>query len=858
MSLVKTKVSTVVSKQAPQFVREDHQNFIAFLEAYYEWLETEYKTRELENIRDIDNTLDEFISNFRSEVLNQLPEYVLNDKRYLAKVIQDVYRSKGTAKSYEFLFRALFDETPQLYFPKVDMLRVSDGKYSQKSILRVSAISGDPLNLLAQTILQYDDSGNIISQARVENVIASLVGSETIYSLTLNESSIIGTIQVGVQLETAGTPRIICLPRNGVIGFTPVFGGSYYQIGDPVSVISGSGLGATCEVSDINVNGFITNIIIDKPGTGYSVGQQLIFDNTNAGGASTNSLVSARAIISSVDVNGGITGVKILSGGNFYTRLPRVLPPTLAPAVPPATNGGAELLAISDNIGRITKLNIPTFGLDYENPPNGIAPAYVVLKDVNSSPEFSIGEIVRGAPQTFAMEDGEFELLLEDGSAFLLEGQQNPEGLLISADTDRNLYKLYPVTDRFGLGVDGILLNSGVIDNTEGTLITEDGRQFVTEESAEFLNNMTIEGWGANGLSKSGSSGKIVSINQAELKGQIGTVGKTLGTFLNADGKISENSKRIQDSFFYQEFSYVIKIGQSIDKYRNVVRKLLHPVGLALFGEVQIQTLADAKSNLIGDTRIQKLKWIIASLVDAKVKALGAYRTGAGEHRPDIEKQQITLLLEDFVASILKIRVSATEFLPTINFPNLTPQEVHLLDLRALSREQLETIILEKKVLNKVSPRTNYYEKEIDVNPDRTDATIKFGNRLNWLEKWKFTFAPYEAGAKNTIGVVTEAWNQQYPGVNFGYWSIGSTQIKDFGNITIAEVINNPNRRVNYAFESFIDVVALPRGAITWDSTGSGHTFDNDLAYRMDADSVEIDNSFYTMDNNKIRFDNLT
>ena len=857
MALVKTKISTVVSKQTPQFVREDHEHFIAFLEAYYEWLETEYQTRELENIRDVDETLDRFVSNFRSEVLNQIPEYVLNDKRYLAKVIQDVYRSKGTAKSYEFLFRALFNETPQLYFPKVDMLRVSDGKYSQRSILRVSAVSGDPTDLLAQTIVQYDDEGDVISEARVENVIAALVGSETIYTLTLNESSIVGTIVVGVNLETKTTPKIICSPRNGVVGFIPVYGGSYYQIGDPVSVIAGSGIGATCEVSDINVNGYITGIIIDKPGTGYSVGQQLTFNNSNAGGASTNPLVSARAIISSVDGNGGITGVKILSGGNFYTRLPRVLPPTLPTPTPPATNGGAELLAVSDNIGRITKLNTPTFGLDYENPPNGIAPAYVVLRGVNPSQEFSIGEIVRGAPQTVATEDGESDLLLEDGSAILLESQQKPEGLLISADTDRNLYKFYPVSDRFGLGVDGVLQNNGVVDKSEGTLLTEDGQPFVTEESAEFLNNMTVEGWGSNGLAKSGSYGKIVSFNQAELKGQIGAVGKTLGTFLNADGKVSESSKRIQDSFFYQEFSYVIKIGQSIDKYRNVVRKLLHPVGLALFGEVQIQTLVNAKSDLIGESRLQKLKWVISSLIDAKIKAIGGYR-GAGENRPDIEKQEITLKLEDFVASILTIRVSQTEFLPTINFPSLTPQEVHLLDLRALTKEQLETIIWANKVLTKVSPRTNYYEKEINVHPDRTDQSIKFGNRLNWLEKWKFAIAPYEAGTKNTIGVYTDAWDQPYPGVNNGYWAIGSTQIKDFATVTLAEVINNPNRRVNYAFESFIDVVALPRGGITWDSTGSGHTFDNDLAYRMDADSIEVDNSFYTMDNNKIRFDNLT
>lgn len=844
MALVKTKVSTVVPKQTPQFVREDHQTFIAFLQAYYEFLETNYKNRELENIRDVDATLDQFIEQFKNELLTQIPDFVINDKRYLAKVIQDVYRSKGTVKSYEFLFRAVFNETPNLYFPKTDMLRVSDGKYSQKSILRVSQVAGDPLDLLAQTIVQYNEFGAVTASARIENVIAEQTGATLVYSLTLNVDSIVGTFLTTTTVETTGTPKIICLPRQGVIAFNSLYGGSYYQLGDVVSVVAGIGTGATAEVSEIFNNGTVTEIVIDTPGKNYSVGQELIFNNTGAGGASSNALVSARAIISSVNGTGGITGVKLLSGGNFYTKLPIVLPPVLPAVPPPATTGGAVLLAVSDNIGKITKLNIPTFGLDYENPPNGIAPAYMVMKNV--SPEFSIGEILRAAPQTFSTET-EDELVQENGDKLLLEGQQNPEGVLVEADTDRNLYKLFPVTDRFGIG-----LESG------GTLLSEELNPFITEESAEFTKSMTVEGWGTTGLAKTGSKGKIASLNQAELKGEVGTVGKTLGTFLNADGKISESSKRIQDSYFYQDFSYVIKVGQSIDKYRSIVRKLLHPIGLALFGEVQIQSVADAASQIVGGARIQLLAQVLSSFIDAKIRAIGQYRRPSVEHEPDIEKQEITLKLEDFVASILTIRVSQTEFLPTITFPNLTPSEVHLLDLRALTKEQTETIIWANRVLRKATNRTSYYEKELEVNPDRTDATIKFGNRLNWLEKWKFTFAPYAAGSKNTIAVTTPEWTQTYPGLNNGYWSIGSTQIKDFGTITIAEVINSPNRKVNFAFESFIDVVALPRGAITFDRIRGGHTFDNNLAYRMDADSIELDTTEYSMDNNRIKFDNLT
>ena len=55
----------------------------------------------------------------------------------------------------------------------------------------------------------------------------------------------------------------------------------------------------------------------------------------------------------------------------------------------------------------------------------------------------------------------------------------------------------------------------------------------------------------------------------------------------NDDGKLSVK-KFIQDSRYYQSFSYVIKTGQTIDNWKDVVKKLLHPAGFAFFGEVTI------------------------------------------------------------------------------------------------------------------------------------------------------------------------------------------------------------------------------------------------------------------------------
>ena len=64
----------------------------------------------------------------------------------------------------------------------------------------------------------------------------------------------------------------------------------------------------------------------------------------------------------------------------------------------------------------------------------------------------------------------------------------------------------------------------------------------------------------------------------------------TAGGYVNQDGHISEGSKKIQDSLYYQDFSYVIKVAESINKWRDAIKRSVHPTGFYVTGEVNIQT----------------------------------------------------------------------------------------------------------------------------------------------------------------------------------------------------------------------------------------------------------------------------
>ena len=62
-------------------------------------------------------------------------------------------------------------------------------------------------------------------------------------------------------------------------------------------------------------------------------------------------------------------------------------------------------------------------------------------------------------------------------------------------------------------------------------------------------------------------------------------------SYLSDDGFLSDR-KKLQDSFFYQKFSYVIRTGNNVEKWRDVYNKLVHPSGFIFFGEIFLFLLA--------------------------------------------------------------------------------------------------------------------------------------------------------------------------------------------------------------------------------------------------------------------------
>jgi hypothetical protein len=149
------KTSLLVPYQLPQFVREnpEYSNFQVFLQAYYEWLElantansaiTEaastgqgvvFGSSNLLQYGDIDTTIDAFIDYYVNDFLPYFPKESLVSQQRAVKFAKQLYQSKGTPASYQFLFRILYNSDFEYYKTSDTILRASAGTwYVAKSL----------------------------------------------------------------------------------------------------------------------------------------------------------------------------------------------------------------------------------------------------------------------------------------------------------------------------------------------------------------------------------------------------------------------------------------------------------------------------------------------------------------------------------------------------------------------------------------------------------------------------------------------------------------------------------------------------------------------------------------------------
>lgn len=510
------KISTLVQSQVPGYLLEEGPNLVAFLKAYYEWMETSGQVTDAsKNLlvnQDIDTAnLDKFYTYFRREVLADFPESILADKRLVAKRIKDLYRSKGSAAAYNLLFRILFDQNVSIYKPSENILRASDGRWTQDTLVRLGAPFIGNLEESVGEVVTGQNSG---ATGKILRVITVFESGVEVKQLRLIE--VTGEFQDLEQVLTSSglggfVVNSIGPLKDVLFGSSSTAGGIGHQVGDDLRFTSATGVDAVGVVNS-TTDEVVTFKIINR-GSGYGVGNTIATVSGGnprfgfTGSVTVTEVANLETIFAYTDIIQSLSNTSI-GYGPTYSSNSGVLSSNLASSNS-STSLGTALGTISVQVGKIAGISITNGNYADDTLP--------IVSTIDST--VSPLDIPDGA--------GSFK-----GRNAIIQAVYVPGS--ISAATVTSGGRLYNAID------------SVTVTNTTRTATD--------------------------------------AIGDPVVSGVINETGAYKGTkgFLSWD-------QRLQDNYYYQEFSYVLKSGKALRTYRDVVHDVIHPAGTKLFGQVDIE-----------------------------------------------------------------------------------------------------------------------------------------------------------------------------------------------------------------------------------------------------------------------------
>lgn len=287
----KLLTSSLVKNQLPNFVRDDYPTFITFLEKYYEWLETNnqvsYEIDALRNSIDLDTADDFYIDKLKSDLAPYFPKEIVADKQLFLKLVTQFYRANGTQDAVKFLFRALFNENIEIYYPKDDILKASDGKWVLPLSLRIDTTDDNIFNIEKCLLIGQTTKSTAVVEKVVRSVDRQLgiTYTELFISnierlFTTGEIVSATYVDASTGLDVTVSGRLIGALSE--IKIDPKNRGLYYNgydadlgyAGDPVTLVGGlnptsdNPIGALAYVGD-TTKGSLTDIVVTNGGFGF-------------------------------------------------------------------------------------------------------------------------------------------------------------------------------------------------------------------------------------------------------------------------------------------------------------------------------------------------------------------------------------------------------------------------------------------------------------------------------------------------------------------------------------------------------------------------------------------------------------
>ena len=287
MITVEKFLSPLIKQQFPEFYSEQGPLFILFAEEFFRWLESNdsqysnysdavkdgnyiYHLRRLLEYRDIDTTIDEFHIHFREKFLLGIGSNAKVSQARLIKAAKDIFSSKGTDRSFDLLFKILFNTSVEIYVPGNDLLKPSSGKWVEPYYIELTK-EQRTTNFVGKKITGLKSG----AQAFVDYLITRNVNGKFIdiaYLTKINNKQFLSNEIIIDSGTVVGAPKVL----GSLNSISVTISGELFTLGELVDVISSSGIEGKARVSKIeDVSGVVRFELIDG-GYGYTTSSNTV------------------------------------------------------------------------------------------------------------------------------------------------------------------------------------------------------------------------------------------------------------------------------------------------------------------------------------------------------------------------------------------------------------------------------------------------------------------------------------------------------------------------------------------------------------------------------------------------------
>lgn len=517
------KLAFVPERVIPDFIYENHPEYVELVVAYFDYLDRidtsvspvdlgEYaKIQHLLDLRDIDETLDDFLDKYRFTHTSLLPKNMEADFRFIVKMIKSFYTTKGTEESFKIFFEMVFNADVEFVYPKDNILRASDGKWTDPRYILPdpdtigAAIPGSP-TLAEET-------------AFVDRYVQGQ------YPLVGLESNASGVGEQYVNILAEPNARVISL-SNVSGAFQP--GEYFYPLGllDPLddpnyNPLKQTQLETLTEIRDVKLS------VRD----GYAV-------DTPAWISANNEYLTAQSNLDEFEAT-----LWYMSRVNL--------------AEVPSSQTATSLT----RSGRRVSLNVPVSG--YDN-----------------------GDIIQVSGAINPNYNGQFSIYNTDADNFYFQLENDESEHSVTIVQAAGTATVTDTTHGFKTGDTLIFSGADQSDyNIEAiiTVLTADTYTYNVNVGAVSPATGTITAR----LTAETDAGSPIEVIQIRTGGswQDGWLDQEDGYWSNDDGKVS-HVMVLQDSDFWQDFSYLLKSEIHISNFLEPILTNLHPAGFKLFSEL--------------------------------------------------------------------------------------------------------------------------------------------------------------------------------------------------------------------------------------------------------------------------------